>query len=139
MPCDLVPSCASWRCSVPRSDFFVTKRASHAPLARNDSITFLSFFPQSRREPKRARFGVPAFKTPPKFHEKTPRERHRKSEMVAGEGKKRAKFWAVRRRGGPAEAVCNSGQCYLGQMLLGQCYLGQFIIRIISNYNYNYC
>ena len=42
-------------------------------------------------------------KTPPKFHEKTPRERERKrAKMGAGEGKKRY-FGRSRRGGGPAE------------------------------------
>ena len=36
-------------------------------------------------------------KTPPKFHEKTPRERQ-KERNGGGRGEKRAKFWAVRRR-----------------------------------------
>ena len=45
--------------------------------------------------------------TPPKFNEQTPRERE-KERNGGGRGKKRAKFWAVRRRGvqwrgGPAE------------------------------------
>ena len=35
-------------------------------------------------------------KTPPKFHEKKPREREEKSENGGGRGIKRAKFWAVR-------------------------------------------
>ena len=46
-----------------------------------------------------------------KHHQNSKRrhpERHKKSETVAGKGRKRAKFWAVRRRGvrrrwGPAE------------------------------------
>ena len=33
-------------------------------------------------------------KTPPKFHEKTPREREKKNENGGGRGKKNAKFWA---------------------------------------------
>ena len=36
-------------------------------------------------------------KTPPKFHEKTPKETE-KERNGRGRGKKRAKFWAVRRR-----------------------------------------
>ena len=54
---------------------------------------------------KCAHFRVRNSKTPPKFNEKdpsSPRER-RKNENCGGRGKKRAKFWAVRRRGGPAE------------------------------------
>ena len=44
--------------------------------------------------------------TPPKFNEKTPRERQ-KAKTVAGEGKKRAKFWAVRR----GVVQCNGVRC----------------------------
>ena len=51
--------------------------------------------------------GSPSSKTSPKFNEKTPRERKR-AQMEAGEGKTRAKFWAVRRRG-PAQGGPASG------------------------------
>ena len=54
------------------------------------------------REPKRAHLNVRSSKTPPKFNEKTPRER-RKKEISGGREKKRAKFWAVQGKGGPAE------------------------------------
>ena len=40
-------------------------------------------------------------KTPPKFHERTPKRE--KKEKLWQEREKRAKFWAVRRGGGPAE------------------------------------
>ena len=43
-------------------------------------------------------FEGPALQTPPKFHEKDQQEREKRIKIVAGEGKKRAKFWAVRRR-----------------------------------------
>ena len=52
--------------------------------------------------------GPGASKTPPKFHKKTPRETKKRAKMVAGEGKI-AKFWAVRRRGGPAEGWSGGG------------------------------
>ena len=42
---------------------------------------------------KRAHFRAPALQTPPKFHVRTPRER-KKKKIVAGKGKKNAKFWA---------------------------------------------
>ena len=41
-------------------------------------------------------------KTPPKFLENTPKRRKKEWKIVAGEGKKSAKFWAVRERSGPA-------------------------------------
>ena len=46
---------------------------------------------------KQAHFRSRPTKTPPKFHEKIP-QREKKSEIWSGRGKKRAKFWAVRRR-----------------------------------------
>ena len=61
------------------------------------------------REPKRAHLRVPVFKNITKIQRKRPKEREKRMKTVAGEGKKRAKFWAVRRRavrwreGGPAE------------------------------------
>ena len=54
-------------------------------------------FTQQPKNSKRAHFRAPALQTPPKFHERTPRER-RKKENCGGRGKK-ATFWAVRRRG----------------------------------------
>ena len=42
---------------------------------------------------KRAHLSVPTLQTPPKFHEKTPRE-GRKERILRREGEKRAKFWA---------------------------------------------
>ena len=66
-------------------------------------IAEVLFFPKppgfhtTAREPKRAHFTVPAFNTT-RIQRRHP-ERHKKSEMVAGEGKK-AKFPA---EGGPAE------------------------------------
>ena len=54
----------------------------------------------SPRTPKRAHFRAPALQTPPKFHEKTPRERKR-ARMGAGEGKKNAHFWASHPSGPP--------------------------------------
>ena len=54
-------------------------------------------FHTTAREPKRA---PRSSKTPPKFNEKDQQEREKRMKTVAGEGKKRAKFWAVRRRGG---------------------------------------
>ena len=46
--------------------------------------------------------GLP--KTPPKFNEKTPRETQ-KERNGGGRGKKRAKFWAVQRRGSSGGGV----------------------------------
>ena len=46
---------------------------------------------------KRAHFRVPALPTPPKFHEKTPRERE-KERKWGREREKSAKFWASRLR-----------------------------------------
>ena len=58
-------------------------------------------FHTTTREPKRAHLRVPALqKTPPKFHEKTPRE-GRIERILRREREKRAKFWAVQGKGGP--------------------------------------
>ena len=48
------------------------------------------------KELQRRTFELPGgSKTPPKFHEKTPKEREeKKTNYEAGEGKKSAKFWA---------------------------------------------
>ena len=52
------------------------------------------------RHSKRAHLSVPALQTPPKFHEKTPRRRKKRTNFVAGEGKKKREilgsppFWA---------------------------------------------
>ena len=51
-----------------------------------------------RRDPLMRTFGVLALQTPPKFHDKTPRERE-KERTWRWEREKSAKFWAVRRRG----------------------------------------
>ena len=48
-------------------------------------------------------------KTPPKFNEKDQEEREKRIKTVAGEGKKRAKFWAVRRRGVQRRGVRRRG------------------------------
>ena len=40
-------------------------------------------------------------KTPPKFNEKTPRESTKSEILGGGRKKKRARFWAVQRKGGP--------------------------------------
>ena len=57
--------------------------------------------PRSRRgftrqpeNSKRAHLRAPALQTPPKFHEKTPREKEERMKFPEGERKKRAKFWA---------------------------------------------
>ena len=64
---------------------------------------------------------VPALETPPKFHEKTPRERKR-AKMGAGEGKKKGEILGGPAEvgpaeeggpaeGGPAEGVPGRGSC----------------------------
>ena len=50
------------------------------------------------REPKRARVRVPAFKTPPKFHGKTPKTGKKERNWGQEREKQTAKFWAVLRR-----------------------------------------
>ena len=50
-------------------------------------------FTRQHENSKRAHSRVPALQTPPKFHDRTPRKEER-TKMGAGEGKKKAKFWA---------------------------------------------
>ena len=56
------------------------------------------FFPPAR-EPKRAHLSFPAFKNTTKIQREDPQRERKRAKMGAGEGKKSAKFWAVRRRG----------------------------------------
>ena len=53
---------------------------------------------------KRAHFRVPAFKTPPKFNEKTPRETQ-KQRNGGGKGKKKSEILGCPAEGGPMEGV----------------------------------
>ena len=53
-------------------------------------------FHTTAREPKRAHFRVQAYKNTTKLH-----KRGKMMKIVASDGKKSAKFWAVRRRRGP--------------------------------------
>ena len=59
-------------------------------------------FTRQPENSKRAHLRVPALQTPPNFHEKTPREREKKSENGSGRGKKKsAKCWAPPPSGPP--------------------------------------
>ena len=60
------------------------------------------------REPKRALEG-PGLQKHNQNSTRRPPEREEKNEFCGGRGKKRAKFWAVRRRGGPVEVVRQKG------------------------------
>ena len=51
-------------------------------------------FTRRPKNSKRAHFRAPTCQTPPKFHEKTPRER-RKERILRREREKKAKFWAT--------------------------------------------
>ena len=75
-------------------------------------------FTRQPENSKRAHWRVPALQAPPKFHEKTPREREKKSENGGVRGDKKTKFCAVRRRavrrrqvwgGGPGQGVLRRG------------------------------
>ena len=55
------------------------------------------------REPKRAHLSAPAFKNTTKIQREDPPEREERMRFPVGERKKRAKFWAVQGKGGPAE------------------------------------
>ena len=56
-------------------------------------------FHTTAREPKRAHLRVPVFKNTTKIQRKGPTREGEKNKNCGGRGKKRAKFWAVRRRG----------------------------------------
>ena len=56
-------------------------------------------FHTTAREPKRAHLRAPALQKPHQNSTKGPPRERRKNENCGGEGKKSAKFWAVRRRG----------------------------------------
>ena len=58
-------------------------------------------FHTTTREPKRAHLSAPALQTPPKFNEKTPREK--KSETVAGKGKHKSEILGGLAEGGLVE------------------------------------
>ena len=64
-------------------------------------------FHTTAREPKRAHLSVPALQTPPKFHEKTPRER-RMNEISGGKEKKKSEILGGP-EGVPAEGVRGRG------------------------------
>ena len=64
-------------------------------------------FHTTTREPKRAHLRARRFKTPPKFHEKTSRERQ-KEQKCAGEGKK-SEILGGLADGGPAEGCPAEG------------------------------
>ena len=63
-------------------------------------------FHTTARELQTCTFEGPGASNTTKIPREDPqRKREERKKLVAGEGKKRAKFWAVRRRGGPAEGV----------------------------------
>ena len=76
-------------------------------------------FTRKPENSKRAHSRVPALQTPPKFHEKTPRERKKKSENGGGRGKKKREILGGpaeeggsgrgSRAGGPAQGVSGGG------------------------------
>ena len=77
------------------------------------------------QEPKRAHFRVPALQTPPKFNQKDQKRGKKRTNFAAGEGKKRAKFWAVRRRAVPGRAV--PGRAVPGRAVPGRAVPGRAV------------
>ena len=71
-------------------------------------------FTRQSENSKRAHLSVPALQTPPKFHEKTPRERRKEQNFVAGQGKKARNFGPPTLRGSTFR-----GSTLLGSTLLG--------------------
>ena len=67
---------------------------------------------------KRAHFRAPALQTPPKFHERTPRER-KKKENCGGKKEKSAKFWAPHPSGLHPSKLHPSGSTLRGPTFSG--------------------
>ena len=65
-----------------------------APAARSGGAAMVSH--DDPENSKRAFWRAPALQTPPKFHEKTPRESTKRKKLG---GEKKTKFWAVQQRG----------------------------------------
>ena len=85
-----------------RSNVHVWSSRAVACEPRRPGLVGPQGFHTTAREPKRAQFRVPAFKTPPKFNEKTPRETQ-KQRNGGGKGKKKSEIL-----GGLAEGVQGS-------------------------------
>ena len=60
-------------------------------------------FLTTNREPKRAHLRVPAFKNTTKIQREDTQRGKKRTNFAAGDGNKRAKFWAVQGKGGPGE------------------------------------
>ena len=81
-------------------------------------LTQLACFTRQPENSKRAHLRVPDFKNTTKIQREDPQRERKRATMGAGEAKKSAKFWAVRRRGvrrrgfragGPAQGVSGGG------------------------------
>ena len=72
-------------------------------------------FHTTAREPKRAHFRVPAFKNTTNIQREDTQRGKKRMNFAAGEGKKRAKFWAVQRKGGPGEGRSREGRSQEGR------------------------
>ena len=83
----------------------VTNRHPHIAHAILRGLTSRTPGHLSAGEPKRAHLRVPAFKNTTKIQREDTQEREERMKIVAGEGKKKERFWAVRRRGGPGEGT----------------------------------
>ena len=79
---------------------------------------------------KRAHFSTPALQTPPKFHEKTPQRDTKKSDMVAGEGKKARNFGPSTLRGPTLRGPTLRGPTLRGPTLRGPTLRGPTLLGL---------
>ena len=77
---------------------------------------------------KRARFKAPALQTPPKFHEKTPRERKKKENCGGRREKKARNFGPPTLLGSTLLGPTLRGPTLLGSTLLGSTLLGSTLL-----------
>ena len=100
----------------PKFRFFFPSPATISLFLCLSGCLLVEFWCSKRRspsmcafgEPKRAHLRVLAFKNTTKIQREDTQRDTKRAKMVAGKGRKRAKFWAVRRRGvqwkgGPVE------------------------------------
>ena len=83
-------------------------------------------FTRQPENSKRAHFRPRRFKTPPKFHERTPKRGKKERKMVAGEGKKNAKF-GVPHPSGPYP----SGPTFRGPTVQGPTLRGSVFVLLV--------
>ena len=118
-----------WWCFERRNPEMCTSGVLALSEPRRPGLVGPPGFHTTAREPKRAHFRVPAFKTPPKFNEKTPRETQ-KERNGGGRGKKKSEIL-----GGPAEGGSGGGGSSGG--VVGGRWSREVQTNNHNNHNYN--